>query len=63
MPLRRAAALLGLPVKWLRREADGGRLPCLRVGRRRLFDIEVVRRALDDRARPAAGQEGGPRGG
>lgn len=38
--------LTGLPMAWLRREADAGRLPCLRVGRRRMFDPEAVRKVL-----------------
>jgi excisionase family DNA binding protein len=38
--------LTGLPMAWLRREADEGRLPYLRVGRRRMFDPEAVRAAL-----------------
>lgn len=36
----------GLPVAWLKREADEGRLPCIRVGRRRYFDAEAVEQAL-----------------
>jgi len=38
--------LTGIPMAWLRRESDSGRLPCLRVGRRRMFDPEAVRKAL-----------------
>lgn len=36
----------GLPVAWLKREADEGRLPCIRVGRRRFFDARAVDEAL-----------------
>ncbi len=35
---------------WLADEADAGRLPCLRAGRRRLFSYEAVTRALAARA-------------
>ena len=50
------AALLRLPRAWLRAEALAGRIPCLRVGRRLLFDPDAVRAAL---ARRAAQGEGG----
>lgn len=43
------ARATGLPSKWLALEADAGRLPCLRVGRRRLFDIELVQEMLRQR--------------
>jgi len=52
-PLRNVHGLareLNLPREWLIVEADAGRIPCLRVGRRRLFNIEAVRRALAARA-------------
>ena len=42
---------LRLPVGWLRAEADAGRIPCLRVGRRLLFDRAAVTAALASRAR------------
>ncbi len=42
-----------LPAAWLRREADAGRLPCIRAGRRRMFDLIAVQKALAER------QEGG----
>lgn len=45
--MRRTAAILGLPLEWLRREADSGRVPCVRAGRRRLFDVQAVRSALE----------------
>lgn len=44
----------GLPIRWLLREADGGRFPCLRAGQRRLFDPDAVRRALASRAKREA---------
>lgn len=48
--LRGLAADLQLPIDWLVIEADEGRIPCLRVRRRRLFNIDAVRRALAERA-------------
>jgi hypothetical protein len=39
----------GIPVAWLRREADAGRIPHLLAGRRRLFDLAVVMKALAER--------------
>jgi excisionase family DNA binding protein len=50
LPLYRLAARLRLPAGWLRQEAMAGRLPCLRIGRRLLFNKEAVERALADRA-------------
>jgi hypothetical protein len=38
-----------LPARWLQREADAGRLPCLRAGRRRMFDLAAVLAALAKR--------------
>jgi len=48
--LRGLAAELQLPREWLATEADAGRIPCLRIGRRRLFNVDAVRRALAERA-------------
>ncbi len=46
---------LGLPVSWLKQEAKAGRLPCLKVGRRFLFNLSAVETALSERA--AASEE------
>jgi hypothetical protein len=43
-----------LPVAWLRRETDAGRIPCIRAGRHTLYDAAAVIRALSkasDRAK------------
>jgi hypothetical protein len=48
--LNRLALQLRLPRDWLRQEALAGRLPCLKVGRRLLFDPAAVERALAERA-------------
>lgn len=39
---------LGLPVIYLRRLADSGNVPFLRVGNRRFFNVEDVSRTLRD---------------
>ena len=41
---------LRLPREWLTAEADAGRIPCLRVGRHRLFNVAAVRAALAEQA-------------
>ena len=38
-----------LPSSWIKREADAGRIPCMRVGRSRMFDPELVHKALTAR--------------
>lgn len=51
VPLSLLADSLGLPECWLDREVDAGRIPHLRVGRRRFVDPGEVRRILAERAR------------
>jgi hypothetical protein len=48
--LNHLAAELKLPKEWLRQEAFAGRLPCLRIGRKLLFNLSAVNEALADRA-------------
>ena len=55
--LNRLAAELRLPRDWLRREAKAGRLPCLRVGRRLVFNLAAVEQVLADRAANPADQK------
>lgn len=50
LPLGPMARSLGLPVRWLRNEADAGRLPHLKVEKEYLFSPEAVVRALVVRA-------------
>jgi hypothetical protein len=50
LPLNRLAARIRLPASWLRVEALAGRIPCLRVGRKLLFNPEAVERALAEQA-------------
>ena len=44
------ARVLRIPATWLKSEALAGRLPCLRVGRRMLFNRDAVEVALLERA-------------
>ena len=54
------ARRLKLSKAWLHREATAGRIPCLRAGKRRLFNPDAVERTLAERA--ARGEaEGGAR--
>ena len=48
--VRGLANRLRLPVAWLKAEAEAGRIPSLRAGRRLLFNATAVERALLDRA-------------
>lgn len=49
LSLHQLADRTGLPTAWLRREADAGHLPCIRAGRRRMFDLTAVLKALAER--------------
>lgn len=54
-PLERVARALGVPVTWLREEAEAGRIPYIRAGRRWLVHTERTRVALERRAEGGAG--------
>jgi hypothetical protein len=49
LTLNQLSECTGLPAAWLRREADMGRLPCIRAGRLRMFDLAAVLNALAER--------------
>ncbi len=51
LPVGPMARLLRLPVRWLRQEAEAGRVPCLRADKALLFDPDTVERVLLERAR------------
>ena len=57
--LTAAAAVLGLPSAWLKREAEAKRVPSVRAGRRRLFNVEAVEAALLQRAAKAESDANG----
>jgi hypothetical protein len=46
LPLRRMAARLGVPSRWLREQAEIGKVPGLRAGNRWLFVPDVVSAAV-----------------
>jgi len=43
----------GLSLAWLKAEAEAGRIPCFKAGRKLLFDPEAVEQCLLERARIA----------
>jgi hypothetical protein len=51
LTLNQLSERIGVPAAWLRRESDAGRLPCIRAGCRRMFDLATVHSALVERGR------------
>ena len=49
------AQALNLPGAWIKAEADAGRIPHLKIGKRYRFNREAVIRALAERAAMTAG--------
>ena len=45
------ARAIGVPVRWLRAEAESGRIPCLKAENVYLFDPDVVTKLLSERAK------------
>lgn len=62
VPLLTMARRLGVTQKWLRVEADAGRLPALKAGARLLFVPEAVEAELLKRATATAPTKGGSDG-
>ena len=58
LPLGTMAAMAGVTQKWLRGEAESGRLPHLNADGRLLFDEATIHRLLRDRAIAASPVEG-----
>jgi hypothetical protein len=56
MPLAPMARLLGVSSRWLREEAEAGRLPHLAAGDTILFDADLIERILIERARKRPGE-------
>lgn len=56
LPLRRMAARLGVPSRWLREQAQAGLVPGLKAGDRWLFDPVI---AADAVRSMASGEKGG----
>jgi hypothetical protein len=61
LPLGPMARLLGVTSRWLRAEAEAGRIPHLHADCTILFDADLVERVLAERARRPVKREGGPR--
>ena len=57
-PLPAMARSLHVTQRWLRAEAEAGRIPHLRAGARLLFDAEAVERLLLERAREEGQADG-----
>jgi hypothetical protein len=51
VPVFQAAAILGVPRRWLEAEAKAGRIPRLKAGSRTLVNVAEVERVLHERAR------------
>jgi len=51
LPVGPMARFLRVPVKWLREEAEAGRVPCVKADKALLFDPATVERVLLERAR------------
>jgi hypothetical protein len=58
LPLNVVARRLRVPVRWLRSEAEAGRIPCLRAQNQFLCDLVAVEAVLLERARQSASTEG-----
>ena len=56
LPLGVAARLSRVTQKWLRAEADEGRVPYLRAGKHLLFHLPTVRAMLVERAKKGGGE-------
>jgi hypothetical protein len=59
VPINVAARWLHVPARWLRDEADAGRIPHLKAGRAVLCDVSAVEAVLLERARQAEDGAGG----
>ena len=60
IPLHALSRRLGLPAAWIKAEAEAGRIPSLRAGRRLMFNPDAVERILIDRAKANAEGESAP---
>ena len=58
LPLASMARRLSVPSRWLRAEAEAGRIPHLKADTQLLFDPEAVEALLLERARSSQGEAG-----
>lgn len=57
VPILQASHELGVPSAWLRREAQSGRIPAIKAGRRWLVHLERARIKLAEYAEREGGAE------
>jgi hypothetical protein len=57
LPLRRVARQVGVPAKWLREQAELGKVPGLRAGNRWLFLPDAVAEAIEQMAKASSPQK------
>jgi len=53
LPANQMARRLRVTLRWLRAEAEAGRIPCLHAEKQLLFDSDTVEQVLLERARDA----------
>jgi hypothetical protein len=56
VPIRTSAARIGVPLAWLKKEVESGRIPAIRAGRQWLIHLERAREII---AKQAKNNEGG----
>jgi hypothetical protein len=59
LPAGPMARRIRVPVRWLKAEAEAGRVPCVKAETVLLFDPEAVERVLLERAQAVALQPAG----
>lgn len=57
IPIGAMARILGVTARWLRAEAEAGRIPSLRAGKRILVDRETVEAIMLERAKAPQGDQ------
>ncbi len=50
LSLPRMARRIGVPAQWLREQVEAGQIPCLKLGKRYLFNPLAVQERLASRA-------------
>lgn len=50
LSLPRMARRIGVPTQWLREQVEAGKIPCLKAGKRYLFNPVAVQERLASRA-------------
>jgi len=56
VPIRTSAARIGVPLAWLKKEVQSGRIPAIRAGRQWLVHLERAREII---AKQAKNNKGG----